>query len=385
VAAKKPSVLIIDDRVDEARFGEAELAGVGTVRVRAPDDVTDTDLVASSVVLIDHRLEDWPARDALESVCLKPRDGVALAGVLRSYLDQDHRDRPVAFALYSGQLRDLAQSRGPHMREHTIAHLTNLEWVFAKNEAPPGVTFPEQVAALAVAMAKLAARNASSRRAATWDLRNLLLTPRSASWAARAMEDVEECHPPYRDLATDSRGLSIVRWLLHRILPYPCFLLDERYLAVRLRVTLPSLRAALADDERLRRKLRSVGYSGILARFLGRRWWRAGVDALMWDLTDGDPFAPDALRKAATSKLSKTLKPLRMVDPVVTLDEHLRPTDVPAELGECVEVQPDDWPPYAERAWLRIEDAVADPLNAALVLSTDKTRLNKHRKATSHQ
>lgn len=385
MAAKKPSVLIIDDRLDEARFGENTLKGVGKVRVRAPDDVTEADLVGSSVVLIDHRLEDWPGRDSLESVCLKPQDGVALAGVLRSHLERHHGDTPVAFALYSGQLSDLTPSRGPLLREHTIARLTNLEWVFAKKQTPRGVTFPEQVAALALAMAELAAKRVSSQPEATWSLRKLLSTPPSSRWVNRAMEDVEECHPPYRDLATDSRGLSIVRWLLHRVLPYPCFLLDERYLAVRLRVALPSLRAALSGDERFRRKLGSVGYSGILAGFLGRRWWRAGVDALVWNLTGGDPFAPDALRKAVTSKLSKTLRPLRVVDPVVTLDEHLSPTDDVAELAECVEVQPDDWPPYAERAWLRIEDAAGDQLASALVMSRDKARLIKHRKSASHQ
>jgi len=109
------------------------------------------------------------------------------------------------------------------------------------------------------------------------------------------------------------------------------------------------------------------------------------VDSLIWTITRGGAFDADALRKAVPDKLSAALTPLRVSEPVVTLDEYLVPSDTIDELAKCVEVQPDDWPPYAERAWVRVEDAIADPLMAGLVVSEDKSRLTTAGKSVAPQ
>jgi hypothetical protein len=85
-------------------------------------------------------------------------------------------------------------------------------------------------------------------------------------------------------LAETSNGMAIIRWLLHEVLPFPSFLLDERYVAARLRIEPESLRTILVAKKpaRIRRELEPFEYLGLLHDFSGRRWWRAGIDSWLW-------------------------------------------------------------------------------------------------------
>ena len=44
-------------------------------------------------------------------------------------------------------------------------------------------------------------------------------------------------------------------------------------------------------------------------------------------------------------------------------------------LADAVRVQPDDWPPYADAAWMRIADVNGDAELRALVVQDDRSRL----------
>ena len=190
-----------------------------------------------------------------------------------------------------------------------------------------------------------------------------------------AQEDVEACHPPVHELRNASHGLVFLRWLLQLILPYPCFLWGAHHLAARLRVTYESLSNALSEDNDLNGLLEDIRYKGILSDFLGPRWWRSGAEALVWDLTDGDPFDVRRLPSILASKTSAALQTTDFMQPVVCVGRNHVPLSALSSIEDAVRIQPDDWPPYADQAWTTIELANQYPSLGALVISEDKDRL----------
>lgn len=128
-----PSILFVDDNPDDvSRFSES-LAGRATAKVVHPEDVALDDLVSASLVLVDSRLENWPQRDNLNEISLKPLNGKALAAVLRAQAEKIKPESPTAFALLTAHLEDYSQTGQVENREHAIARSNNLEWVFRKN------------------------------------------------------------------------------------------------------------------------------------------------------------------------------------------------------------------------------------------------------------
>src|SRR5438105_4057261 len=109
-------------------------------------------------------------------------------------------------------------------------------------------------------------------------------------WFLRAVKDVEKAKPPQDVYAETTNGMAFVRWLLHDILPFPSFLMDERYLAARLHVDPASFRQAVGKGVSVATRLKAFEYAGILHDFAGRRWWRAGIEYWLWRETAGKPF-----------------------------------------------------------------------------------------------
>lgn len=363
-------LLIDDDPAHLVAYGN-DLAERATVIRRGPNEVTTSDLRKAQVVLIDYVLDDWPERDALKTVSLKPTNGVALAAVLRSN-SQSTRRGLRAFAIHSGKLHELGGGLPAPSREHAIARMLNLEWVFPKGAPAGGPSMPEQAAGLAHAVADLPSRWPEDPKKASELVIKLLALPGKAGWSDRARSDVESCRPPAHSWATATNGLVVLRWLLHNILPYPCFLCDDRYLAARLRVSPQSLRQAISHDRKASRALAPARYRGALSEFLGSRWWRVGVEQSLWTWTGGDSFDSTKLKLAVTKHVSADLEHLDVLQPVVCVDSSFRPTDDLIDLAGAVEVRSDDWPVYADQAWVRRSTATDDPDLMAFVVRRDR-------------
>jgi hypothetical protein len=354
---------------------KVELEAYLDVDVKEPGDVTKRDLERSSLILVDYHLAHWPGRQAVSELALKPKDGLALAAVLRSHRSTAERHGVAAFGLLSGKLGELAGGLPPVYRQHSIAHSHDLEWVFAKTAIPGQPSFSTQVLELARAVRRLPQewpREDVTLMKAT--VARLMGLRKSEIWYARAWEDIEGCHPPFHELATATHGLAFLRWLLQRILPFPCFLIANSHLAARLRVTPASLTRALAEDSKLRARLKPVRYSGVLAAFAGGRWWRAGVEGLLWKITKRRPFDRSTLT-AAVQRLSGRLEPVALDDPVVCIDDRYTPHEELSELKDAVEIQPDDWPPYADHAWVRLKDMRDNTWAQGLVVARDRDRV----------
>lgn len=355
-----PVIVIVDDEVDEADVQRGALEGLARVVVRQPGDVSKSDLSRSDAILVDYRLDHWPERDVPGQLGLKPRDGVALSAVLRSQATDLRDGRPIAIALLSARLGELTFGLPVEASAPAVARSHNLEWIFTKVRPALGPDLGLQLQSLACAVRDLPERWPSDDYAQiALGVTSFLCLNKGHRWYQRAWEDLEDCHPPIHALSSAGHGLGILRWLLHRILPYPCFLIGPLNLAARLLVTPESLARALSTDDALSLRLRRVHYRGPLHGFAGERWWRAGIEHLLWPLTKGKPFEPDAVRTAARS-LSPLLEPLGFDDPVVALNREFEADGVVAS-SVAVEIFPDDWPPYAEQCWVRAEDAAANP------------------------
>jgi hypothetical protein len=370
----KPNILFVDDLPEEVAGVARECESRANVRVAYPQDVSEAFLADADLVLVDYKLEQWAERDNAASIALKPIDGLALSAVLRSQANAQKNNSPTVFAVLSAHVSDLSGSLPPEHREHAIASTTNVEWVFQKST--PGEVLTKQILSLADAVAELP-RNwpVDNRERVQKIVESLLLVPSEASWTERILGDVIDCHPPVHELSEWSHGVAFLRWLLHRILPYPCFLWDTYYLAARLRVKHDSLIRGLSEKSEFSTRFEATGYRGILSDFSGPRWWRGAVETIVWEITAGDPFSVKKLQESLSGMSGGVLQASEEGEPVVCVDATFRPLATFYTASSAVRIQPDDWPLYADQPWATIELARSNSRIGAIVLEQDRERL----------
>jgi hypothetical protein len=366
-----PVVLIIDDVEEHFTAPREKLHGKARVICQFPNDVTLGDLNAANLVLVDLRLEHWPERDKQTTPALKPQDGLALIATLKSNLSKDPARTPTAFALHSGQLQILSGKLSPANREHALARMLDVDWVFGKGIRSND--FEIEVLSLARAVRALPHPWPDAKKSRD-TLMTLLKLRKKQRWFLRAVKDVERAKPPQDVFAETTNGMAFIKWLLQDVLPFPTFLMDERYLAARLHVSPASFRQAIGELGSFGSILKKFEYTGILRDFAGRRWWRAGIEYWLWRETAGQPFDKTALL-AVAEKLSSGLKVVDFARPVVELDEQFRPTDNLVDVADAIQITPDDWPSSADPAWISISHAKESPTMAARVSCQDRERL----------
>jgi hypothetical protein len=350
-----PSILVVDDEPDRSeRELKNALRGKATLLVAHPNDVVESDLSRSDLVLVDYRLENWAARD-ISPVSLAPQSGLSLAAILRDRVDQPGQAGRVAFGLLSGHLQDVRGRLASTSPPQVVARLNNLEWVFEKGQQG----LAGQVALLAGGL--LQCRSACRPMApdgAEKALERLLGLDKRRSWGLRAWEGVWGCQPPLQEMDAEAGPIALVRWLLHNIQPYPTFLWSDHYVAARLRIGVASLRAIVDGESRLALDLSRLAYKGAFASFLGRRWWRAGLEDYLWDATKGMARDVTTLRQVVKERAGTELGEIALLEPVVTLNKDLSIKDEFCGIDDAVRVRPEWWPAYADSAWMRRDDAV---------------------------
>jgi hypothetical protein len=378
--AQTPQVLIVDDRPDEQRSAAFNNLPAGSARfiVSHPTDVDSEALNDADLVLVDYVIDHWPERESVSQISLKPANGVALAALLREH--SPGSARPTGFAIHTAQPDALWLSPA-EPRRHLIARAYNLEWVFLKSN-PSDVV--RQATILANAIRSLPnewpVNNHERTLAVITKLLGLGHEP-TPIWTAAALADVEDCRPPMTELSERNHGLVFLRWLLHRILPYPCFLLDSHRIAARLRITHAALEHAL--DTGLGKALETRQYKGILEGFLGKRWWRVAVEDWLWDLVDGVSLPAAELRAKLSQVAGVELAPSGSDTPVVCVDENYQTLPEAHTAAEVVRIQPDDWPLYASQAWATVELVRQHPRLRAIVAAEDRERIASGNEASA--
>jgi CheY-like chemotaxis protein len=375
VPRRSPSILVVDDHPEIGAALRTSLGEAARVTAIHPRDLVSRDLEGNQLVLVDLRIEDWDERDGYP-LCCQPQTGLGIASVLRDHLDNSEDAAPVAFALHSGHPEDLCRSMPFEPRKHVLAANNNLDWVFFKED--PGNTLPNQVISLATAVASLPAEWEPNDFRGLRDQAGRLLGLPEENWTDRAWSEVERCHPPLHEISRRSHGVAFLRWLLHRVLPYPCFLFDEARLALRFRVQVADLHEALTfKDSPLSRELQPYRYSGIADDFLGARWWRAGIETFAWNATQGRPFDLRALRDKLAAIVGRELRAQVTLDAVRSLGANLEPAPGVVALSDAIQIQPDDWPAYADPAWTTLELARNEPRLRGLVVAHDREKLEE--------
>jgi hypothetical protein len=369
MSTKRPNVLIVDDDDTDALALANEIDAWATGVPVSPSEVTDARLRTADVVLVDYELNNWPARDKVEIMSLRPPNGLALAAVLRAHLDRAVGTRPQAVALYTGQSARISPHLPEEIRRQVLARLHNLEWVFQKEDD----SRVSQIVNFAQAVVAVAGFPVAGEGDVESGLFKLLdLNKRGQRYSDRARADVLATHPPVHELSEATHALAVLRWLAQRILPYPCFLLDRSHVARRLRITVRTFNQVLAGTGALAKTLEQATYTGVLNELIGPRWWRAAIDDFFFDLTRGemsDGALFTALKKGSRAEIKKA--PL---DPVVALSAAYNGSLAPA--AECVRIRPDDWPLYADTAWAKIADCNRDARLSALVDPADRHKLS---------
>ena len=368
----RPVILVVDDEADRLERGLAlALSEKAELVVRHPRDVESEDVGRAHLVLMDYRLDDWPEREE-QPAAFNIHTGLALATVLRELADESANGRLTTVALHTGHLSDASRRIRPPYSRHVVARLNNLEWVFEKNDPDPD--HHRRVVQLASAAQRLRGDWPADPLASEARARQLLDLDGEADWSSRAWEAVRECQPPVYELRGGPHGVLFLRWLLHQILPYPCFLWDVNWVAARLRIPVDDLERLMASDCSLARDLERLKYTGLMAGFLGDRWWRTAMEDYVWELGSRSSGEPQEFERRLSEKAGKDLRLVAPADPVVCLNDELRPDGV-ASPSDAVRLRPDYWPPFADAAWMTIDDVRDDPELRAMVEPLDDYRV----------
>ena len=369
-------ILFVDDEPDSVNPQRLQLEKRDIqAQTVHPADIETESLRDLHLVLVDHRLDEWTDDDWPNAPALRPTDGLALSAVLRARCKRLGADEVPAFALFSGHLEDIGENWPHDYREHVVAAQHDLEWAFAKgqhetdNDDNPPVM--ERCASLATAVRRLWETTNVDGGTSINTVLSLLSLTEEAEWRDYAAKEVEACRPPLHQLTDPSPSWASLRWLLHRILPYPTFLWDRHWLSARLGLTYDSFKAVVAGRTDLAAKLHDFQYVGILCDFAGRRWWRAGIEWFLWDVTQGRSFDSDAVVEALSSLAREDLEEDASDQPVVCLGDNFKPLPTPCDIDEAVRIQIDDWPAFAEQAWTSRDEARKSDILKALVVLED--------------
>ncbi len=366
-----PTILIVDDRPDELRFQVIDRLKKSAVPIVVhPDEVDLTDLKTADLVLVDYRLDAWPERDK-QSVSLRPSNGMALAVVLREQADSQ-KDGETAFALHTGHLEDLKRRLPSGTVQNVLARLNNLEWLFSKEDSGNY----EQMLLLANAIRELPKKWPSDPGKSCQEVRKLLGMVDGSESFDRCWSDVRECRVPVQDLIEGGYGILFVRWLLHEVLPYPSFLWEEHWVAARFAIPVDDLRKVIEGDSRLARDLKCMRYTGILAGFLGDRWWRGALEDYVWELSGQYRERGKSLREALNERAELELGSIEVNPAVVCLNADLEPTGQFLTPATAVTVHPDHWPAFADSAWMDLNTVQDDPRLLPIVDPLDRHRVN---------
>lgn len=368
---RKARVLLIDDKSEWPDALSLILKQNGLSAVwRTPNDLETDDLYGADLVLVDLDLGDFERKTF---PTLEPPDGLAFAGLLRRQKKLiEPNAKPIGFALVSGKVDELATPFRSTKRIPLLAKQHNLEWIFRKENAEECARAVSSLARAIRDIPKMWGDGIQTFKEFSKPFGIVGASDIETCWS-----EIEKCHPPIYEVTRWTHGLALVRWMLQTILYYPCFLWDENYVAARLRISHASFVSGLKQSKRFRRLMVPAEYEGFLSDFAGKRWWRHRVEALAWELTSGDSQNAVLLREILSKKAAFEFEASPAAVPFVCRDKDYSYVTEPVALDKAIRVQPDDWPPYADAAWMRIEDVAGNAELRALVVQGDRERLPK--------
>ena len=279
--------------------------------------------------------------------------------------------RPFTVVL-SGHLERMLKERGvaPIPRRHTQATALGVDWLAEKNDAEEEAVIERIAASLIETSEKLKSRSSLS---------DLLRIPEK-SWAAIAERHIRTARPPSLQKDNSNSGDALqsdairsicrdaVTWALHVLFPYPGVLISDAQAAALLEVKLVGFRRWVSDTGK--ELVDECEYKGILSGHLGRRWWRAGIEDLLWQINDDASFDKGRIAKGLSSDDFTNVS-----SPVVCHNEELVETEEIVSAEDCVRLAGFDFPSHVDPVWVKQELVLNNRRLTDLVVYDDLYRL----------
>jgi hypothetical protein len=367
---KQLRILFIDDETGRLGGVRDLLAPDAVAIIRDPLDVDADDLLDIDLVSVDENLgHDWLGATSEGGRFSNPasitnRDGLAVAAALRSQSRLGAAQSRFAVTLHTAEIEKLSDGLPSSNRQALTAAQHDLEWVFEFNN--------DDFAPRLLAIARAARSLIGHIEGIQGDFGAAWLRLPDQEWSDLAVEQITDCRPPANDLARNTDGRSYLRWLAHRVLPYPTFLLNRYHAANLLGIT-------LASFDRAAERLGDVEYAGPLSRFLGKRWWRAGLQTFLAD-AGAEPWDEPAERRDALQRATGLeLTALQSEQPIVTYTLQGDVESVDGEASQCVRLQRDGWPVYADDPWATVAAASEETDLRRLVTQSERRKLPQAR------
>jgi hypothetical protein len=350
-------------------------------REKMPGDLADDNSISDAlrdtkIVLMDYGLHDDDASSGA------PLDGLELLERFRATIRRHHdqgTDVPL-LNIYTNQIARLAEQHDdcpvvPYM----LARRANVDWVFDK--MPPADSEYAFGAQLRDMLSVFDLDVGMSDRDVEQQLASFLELPQEPDWSELALEQLLDARPPVKkDISPPGVRVRLMRWLLQVALPFPGCFVDLHSVAVRLRIPPKDLCDALSINRSsdLAAFLDQARYRGPLACFFPTRFWKAGIDYVVWKMTEGRSPANPTVRNTIATAIGEEHPLLDIADPVLVVSpETFVLTGDVAPIDEAVQVQTELWPPTVEPPWVRIADIAKDRKLRAMVVSKDRDRIGE--------
>jgi hypothetical protein len=334
---------------------------------------------SASLILLDQKFNIEP-----KPLSLQAPDGASFVAHLRSWsrINGEALAPVVLFTNLDEAFKNEVPAVGASVplngtfvnREFRLAPALDVEWVQHKGEE----NTKERIAELARASVQLKEIGGDDGMSLK-DIEAALELEEDVVWADRAREELRNARPPVTQVEEDGSthfgGPSqVIRWMCHRALPYPGLFLSDLYTAWALGLTIEDFTAITnltPDTTPWLSDLWSAEYCGPLNEFLGRRWWRAGVDHVVWTLDQESSKQKDRL--AALTILAPGVKFGEMRSPsthVVTWTPDFIEDKIES-IDQAVQLRVPGWPAEALDPWIAKADIQNDEVLKAMIESAD--------------
>ena len=373
----RKKILYVDNNLE---IGRSTLDGTNLEFVeRTPDKLGKDSAVLEAlhgihVVLMDYDLHE---DDTTSSA---PIDGIELLERFRAAirtLQKAEKAIPL-LTIYTGKYDKLVKELDCPSAPYMVARRANVDWVFAKGIAKKSTEI--SACRLESILSGFKRKFESTDLADDEQLHSLLDLPKDLPWTNLAKEQVRDARPPIQTMRDGIDRATLMRWLLQVALPIPGCFVGLDWTAVRLRISPEELATAVHEytDSNFSKSLDECRYKGPLADFYPERYWKAGIDHLIWELTQGRSPTNADVRENLTEAIGKEISALKEEAPVllvspVTFEQNNQITD----MNDAVQIQPDLWPAEVELPWVRISEVEKDSKLRAIVVSEDRERLPK--------
>jgi hypothetical protein len=365
----KPHVLLIDDKPEATNLSN----DIHVIPLNPLDHGFEKNLVenlaGADLVLLDQNLE------LDQKLTLAVRDGASFVGTLRSWArSADHPLPPLV--IYTNQDEAFADEvpavgaavplNGSFVgREARIAPALDVEWLINKDDDHAAA----HVSSLAQAAQKLREVAGSDARISFNEAVAFLGLPTDVAWRNNALENIIKWTPPISEIgavASNARGTTpVLKWLLHKVLPYPGLLVSDGYAAWSLGIELNDFQSLVGNqsEQPWVIELGQSIYRGAAHDLCQRRWWAAGIDMAGWKLREKGYDLNDfhaALETLAVPGLRSVPQDL-----VVVINADLEEVGL-ASVEETQRLYPPGWPKEALDPWIRRDEVDRDEVARAM-------------------